>query len=375
MDEKIDKFATEENATAIIRKKPLEIFRTDADITGRDVSQMSDFFDGYIQQMSLALREQSGLETISEIPVSDMNLLGEVVQTIDTIRKGSTMLMPDFDSVPADILSKLKKGIYSLGESKQVEGNSRPVIVDENGVRVKDITLKRVSSDSGNLETARSIGDQLQMKQIYAKLASIEEFQTYQLERNRDNTMVVPFLDARTLVLQAGNASDPQEQRQLLLKANEKITSAIHSVYTDMDTVARRLAKKTGFFSLGFTRSMDDYMRFLTSDLQFATKYVGVSMQVLEYIGDPKSAQNVLREYQQTVYDFLTKPLTKKGLSAAGIMHNYFPYSEENKNCWYTFAKETTPLLESGLKQAQLELGKTDTSDIYIVSLEDVNDG
>lgn len=374
MDDEIMNTSTNETAAEIIRKKPLVIFKTEADITGRDITKMSNFFDGYVQQMSLALREQDGLELISELPVANLNIINEVVQRADVLMKGSTTLVPDFDSLPTNIKSKLKKNIYSIGESKQVDGNMRAVILDENGVRIKDITLKKVVTNPGNLEAVRSLGNQLQMKQIYAKLASIEEFQTYQLERDRDNTIIVPFLDARSLVLQAGNTSDPLEQKQLLLSANAKVTSAIHSVYTDLDTTARNLAKKTRNPFIDIGGRMNNYMHYMTSDLQIATKYVGVSMQILEYIGDSKSAQNVLLEYQQTVYDFLTKPLTKKGLSAVNIMHDYFPYNDDNRNCWKTFAEETTTVLENGMKKASLKLSNTDTANIYIVSLEDVND-
>ena len=64
-------------------------------------------------------------------------------------------------------------------------------------MRVKDITLKRVISNPGNVETVRSIGNQMQMRQIYAKLADIQEFQTYQLEKDRDRDIIVPFLDGK----------------------------------------------------------------------------------------------------------------------------------------------------------------------------------
>lgn len=43
------------------------------------------------------------------------------------------------------------------------------------------------------------------MRQIYAKLADIQEFQTYQLEKDRDRDIIVPFLDARSLVLESEN--------------------------------------------------------------------------------------------------------------------------------------------------------------------------
>lgn len=63
-----------------LQTKSLIIFKTKDDKYGRDITAMSDFFDGYVQQMSLALKK----------------------------------------------------------ESKQVDGNLRPVILDENG------TLKRL---------------------------------------------------------------------------------------------------------------------------------------------------------------------------------------------------------------------------------------
>lgn len=79
-------------------------------------------------------------------------------------------------------------------------------------MRVKDITLKKVISNSGNVETVRSIGDQLQIRQIYAKLADIQEFQTYQLEKDRDRDIIVPFLDARSLVLEAEHKQTKEEK-------------------------------------------------------------------------------------------------------------------------------------------------------------------
>ena len=74
MEEKIKSPTTEEATLSLVDKKPLEIFKTKADLTGRDITQMSNFFDGYIEQMSLALREESAIEVLSEIPISDLIL-------------------------------------------------------------------------------------------------------------------------------------------------------------------------------------------------------------------------------------------------------------------------------------------------------------
>ena len=374
MEEKIISPTTEETTLSLVKRKPLEIFKTEADITGRDITQMSNFFDGYIEQMSLALREESAIELLSEIPISDLNVVNEVVQKARVLLKGNVTLVPDFDNLPLDVKKKLKQGLYTLGDSKQVDGNMRAVIMDENGIRVKDITLKKVVSNPENMETARNIGNQMQMKQIYAKLAAIEEFQTYQIERDRDQQIIVPFLDARTLILRAANAKSEDEQKLLLEQANSKITSALHSIYTDMDTSARMLAKKADSWFPDITGRMNDYMKFLTSDLQIATKYIGVNMQILEYIGDNSGAKNALLEYQQTMYDFLEKPISKKGLSAALIMQENFPYTSENIDQWYMFRKEVSPSLKTSMDNIRLGINSAERQEIYIVSMEDAND-
>ena len=115
-------------------------------------------------------------------------------------------------------------------------------------------------------------------------------------------------------------------------------------------------------------------MGYLTSDMQIATKYVGVRMQLLEYIGETKTAQYVLQQYQHVMYDFLTKPITRKGLSAADLMHNYFPYDKTNMNCWHTFSKEMTPTLESSMRTLELSMSGKYSNDVYVVAVEDIAD-
>lgn len=373
MEENIISLTTDEATLSSGNKKPLEIFKTEADITGRDITQMSNFFDGYIEQMSLAMREESAIEVLSEIPISDLSIINEVVQKACILLKDNVTLVPDFDNLPLDVKKKLKRGLYTIGESKQVDGNMRAVIVDENRTRIKDITLKKVVSSPENLETARKIGDQMQMKQIYVKLAAIEEFQTYQIERDRDQQIIVPFLDARTFILRAANANSPDEQKNLLEQANGKITSALHSIYTDMDTSARMLAQKADSWLPDITGRMNDYMRFITSDLQIATKYIGVSMQVLEYIGDNYGAKNALLEYQQALYDFLEKPISKKGLSAALIMQGNFPYTSANIDQWYMLKKEIAPPLKTSIENILSGTNSAERQEIYIVSMEDAS--
>jgi hypothetical protein len=74
MTEELDNTSKNQDVERIDKasSKSLMLFKFDIDRYGRDITAMSDFFDEYVQQMSLALREQSALEIVSELPVANM---------------------------------------------------------------------------------------------------------------------------------------------------------------------------------------------------------------------------------------------------------------------------------------------------------------
>ena len=149
-----------------ISEQKVHILITDADTHGTELAKMSDFMGEYAKLQVSSLRNNSFTSVMVDIPIADVGIINDVVQHARIVAKGDISLIPDFEHLPSDIREKLKKGIYSIGESKQVDGNLRAVIVDENNVRVKDITLKKVISNPGTLEATRSIAYQMQMKQI-----------------------------------------------------------------------------------------------------------------------------------------------------------------------------------------------------------------
>lgn len=358
-----------DNTTLVeTNKRELCILVTDDDKHGTDIALMSDFFEVYAQQLSYEIIENASTELVTEIPFADLSILNEVIDGTKKLMAGEYSLLPDFDSLPADIKTKLKKGIYTIGESKQVEGNSRAVILDEEGVRIKDITLKRVKNSVQTAENIRCISNQMQMKQISAKLDGIVEFQEYQLLRDRDRDIVTPFLIARDYILEAQESSDTQYQMEKLKKAAEKLKEALISVYTDISTTSSQLAKLTDRMLFVNKKQSNTYMRYLAGDLQMATKFVGVQMHVYEYLGDKSAATLALENYQHVMKDFTTKAISKSGCSAAGIMQNNYPYSNQNRDFWYGFSKDIQPLIS-------LDVRNKSDSELYIVSWEDVNDG
>ena len=370
----MSEYSGEKNNKEVAQSKELRIFQTDADRFGRDITAMSDFFNGYIQQMALEIKEHSSLELVKDFPFSDLGIINDVIHHARIVATGKVMLLPDFDNLPLEMKSKLKKGIYKLGESKQVDGNLRAVIMDENGVRVKDITLKKVLNSPNSIDTVRSIGNQMQMRQLYVKLDDIQEFQEYQIEKDRDRDIVVPFLDARGLIVEAEAMTSNEEKCALLRNADGKIRTALCAVYADIETTTKRFVRRVGVPFFQSEKQINTYMGYLTSDLQLATKFVGVRMQLLEYLGEAEAAKNVLLEYQHVMYDFLTKPVSRKGLTAAELMHDYFPYDRSNMNCWYYFKNEMQPALKSSIDALRLGNGSCLNDEIYVVSLEDIAD-
>ena len=344
----------------------LHILVTEADTNGYEISKMSDFMGLYAQHLTRSLAESSFVEVVSSVPIADIGIINDVIQQAAIVAKGNVTLVPDFDSLPVGIKEKLKKGLYSIGDSKQVDGNLRAVILDENGVRVKDITLKKVLNNPGTLETTRSIANQMQMKQIQDTLVAIQEMQSYQLDRDRDRDILTPFFDARDYILQAQNA--PIETRNLLLeKASDRMTTALNSVYSEMRTASLHLAKNTKWSLFHKQSSIDTLLSNLSDDLQLATKFSGVQMQVFEALGRREDSRRVLDRYQTVMHDFITQEIGGRGMSAIELMHDNFHYSEETTDCWYTFSKELEPALEN-TRQA------IENKQVYIVSVEDVED-
>ncbi len=350
-------------------RKPLSIFLTEKDRTGLKIEEMSNFFDSYIDQLSLNLKKSDNWTPVSDFPVADLGIINDVIHQAKTLIQGNVTLVPDFENLPVDIKTKLKKGIYKIGDSKQVEGNFRAVILNENNVRVKDITLKKILNTSGNLETIRSISNQLQMRQIFEKLSDIQEFQLYQLEKDRNRDIIQPFIDARTSIVEAEDIESNKNYIDILNEADQKILSALNAIYLDMNTTKDYLAKCTGF---PHRNKRKEYMGFLTKDILIATKYIGVRMQLLEYLNEKQKAKKALQYYYQVMYDFLTEPITKNGLSAVDFMQSYFPQNKTNKDCWYQFSNKMKPALESCIKELKADIAPE--NNVYIISMENVAD-
>lgn len=347
----------------IVNGHKLSILVTDADKLGTNLSEMSDFFEGYIQQLAHELSIAPKNAILHDLPIADLTILNDVIRHGQIVLNDKITLIPDYDSLPPAVKKKLDEGIYRLGESRQVDGNLRAVVVDESGTRVKDVTLKKVSNDPDTLATTRSIATQMQLRQISAKLSDIQEIQSYQVDRDRDLAIITPFLTARDYILRAQNADSEEECIENLREAAKLLSNSIEAVYTDISTSAAHLARLTRFPIFQRVNQIQMYIRFLSQDIQLATMYAGLLSHVLDYLGQQKNSKLVIQRYQRVMNDFLTSSINRRGMSATDLIHEYYPYEPSNRNWWIDFSDELKPVLQ---KRSLIPEPKA----VYIVSLE-----
>lgn len=367
MSDELEQTAYSEDNAELCPIDELHILVTDEDINGENILAMSDFFSGYISHLATEVRSNGTIEVMSEIPIANIGILADVLNQADILMQGTTQLIPDFDSLPSDIKKGLKSGEFSIGESRMVDGNLRSVIVDKTGTRVKDVTLKRVSVNSGMFETTRSIGTQLQMRQIYSKLDAIHQMQTFQIARDRDRDFKVPFLNARYHILKAQKCTTKAERDSHLETAAEYLLKAESNLYTDITTSTNMLVKHTRIPIFRKKQAINDGIGYISEDLQTVTKLVGLRMQLLDHLGDTDGARIEMDRYHRAMSDFFAQPLPNRGYSAAALIHMNYPYTAENTNCWYQLSTEMTSQLRA--IEAQSE------NQVFLVSLEDDDNG
>ena len=339
-------------------KDPLIIFKTDADRKKQDISLMSNFFDGYINQLCLIEDKTNNFQIVKNMTLSDIGLVKEIINKGKALIKNNIIFIPDFENLDVEVKEKLKKGIYHIGESKKVENNFRAVIIDEYNKRKQDITLKRQKKIPHNLSS--KIETQMQLKEIFNKLVEIQEMQEYQIRLEKIRDFINPFLRARDIIVLAETENDLVSRNKQYLKADEYLDDALTAIYSDIEETSNQFVKclKNPITK----RNKNKFMKYIVEELQIATKYVGVQMQLLDYLGNDKKAKIILDKYNFLINEFFTGPRTQNKMSLADLFQDYYPYDKTHKNTWYNLKEE---YIEN---QKLLNSSANNTKDIYIIS-------
>lgn len=329
------------------QEKSLKIFVSDADLHSMDIRAMSDFLSNRISSLTLDLIDGTSTPLVPFRP-ADLALAEQALRNGRPVVKGEYEYLLDFDSLPKEILKRFKEGKYKLGDSKQVKDNLRAVIVDETGTRVKDVTLKREKRTVANGDSMQGIAIQAQLKQMDAKLDAILELQGYQIDFARNQALVAPFFNARDRVVHAQSEEDPRRQRQYLDEAIRMIEEAMNTAYLDIDTIKKRFLRLTNWPVPFREARVNQYIGYITQDLQLLARYNGILQQILDFMGKQKDKQSAFERYRSYMLSFYTEAVGRKQLPMALQIHNVFDASQAlDKNVWKTMTDELVPVLRS----------------------------
>jgi hypothetical protein len=346
----------------------LSIFVTDQDKQSTDIAKMSDFISNRIRNLATSIIQEHQ-HVFQKVSLPEFAAINNLLCSNGAIMQGDYEYVLDFDSLPADVLDKYKRGLYKLGESRQVDGNLRAVIVDETGTRVKDITIKQAPKavcSTQQLQQMHNLAIQLQLKQINRKLDVLVEMQDYHIDFSRNNAIIVPFFNARDKIVHAQNEFDIEKQRQYLDDAVSELEKAINAIYVDIRTVKARFLRHT-YLPFGRIQWLvDRYIGFISQDLQMLLLCNSILYQIFEFMGKKKDKMNAYNKYRKYILEFYTKAIGKKQLPLSLQIHNAFSgYTPHTMDSWKSMTDEMVPILQQNTPIIE---------GMYIISMEDVSD-
>ncbi len=355
----------------LIKSKKINLFLTEEDKYETDITKMSDFFSSYLGSLTSKLKTND----VNIIPdkLSKLSILEECISNVKMIKNKDFTLIPDYNSLKSDIIKKLKTGEYKLGESKQVNGNLRAVIVDKNNVRVKDLTFKKAVLDEEGTLISNDINIHSQLEEIHVLLNNVIDLQKYQIEQTRNQALIVPFMDARDKLLKAQRTKNESEKVKLIESANDLLSHGINSIYQDINITAYNFANtrdgiKNKIINT-INNNFENYMNYLAADIQMIFIYNGIYLQTLEYLGDRNTKDEVTYKFIRVLNNLATKVVTNDNLTVLELLQNNYKYKmlEDDFNYWIKLSNYVTSIKEKYDKDEFNLINKN----IYLLSMEE----
>lgn len=196
---------SDNNAITPLEDKPLlNIFATDEDKNGTDLLEMSNFFDLFLDDIGENIHTNYQWQ---DVMIDFGAMFGRFAAAIKAGFDINDMgvMVADYSHFGKDIIDGLKKGIYHIGESKEVAGNMRPAILDKDQHIVKWFTMKKAVNPKEMLSDVGSLSMQNSLRQISSELKGISQDLKYEIEFTRRQALSLPFINARSKFLNAIN--------------------------------------------------------------------------------------------------------------------------------------------------------------------------
>lgn len=324
---------------------PLKLLESEEDKYGNSIFEARKLSNSCLNQQ-FAIVSKAFWPKLEQFTASDMGVINEVYSIWKAISKRKPQLVPDFESLPRNVLNKLKNGTYHLGDSRQVIGNARAVIVDEAGIRIRDLTFKTLEATINPTETIRNLALQMELKQLQDTIDEMKELQNYQLELDRNRDMKTPFLNARTYILQAQNAKSTEERIFNIKTAMNLLITTINSTRNHIETTVNSLDNRRPTKIIKGDRTDGKLRDYLQVDIIFLGKITAIHLFLSNYLGEYENSLDILNSYLYVLRTLTTRKIGKEQLTAIEFIHDLAVYDENNLDYWYKFQNETKELLE-----------------------------
>ena len=343
---------SENNAITPLEDKPLlNIFATEEDKNSTDLLEMSNFFELFIDDIGDNLHNFYQWDTVIDFGALLGRLAAAIKAGFDINDMG--VMVADYSHFSKEIIDGLKKGIYHIGESKEVAGNMRPAILDKDEHIVKWFTMKKAVNPKEMLSDVGSLSMQNSLRQISSELKGISQDLKYEIEFNRRQALSLPFINARTKFLNAIN--NPQNKVKYLEEADTYLLEGLNALYADIEAEAKRLGdsdlkpnqSKIKEFFIGSLKYADDILGRINEDMLMIPKYVAVEVYLLKHLERYEDAKAVLGQYKYHLDKMANTPLLGSEYTAAEVIHELYPYHKDNRDFWLEMPQETISALDS----------------------------
>lgn len=342
----------------------LNIFIEEEDKKGTDLLAMSDFFELFIGK----IETEMGTDTAWEVFHNIEGFIGEIAAAIkggfDISKMG--MLVADYSHFSQEIIDGLKEGIYHVGQSKEVAGNLRPAILDEDEHLVKFFTLKKAVNPSSVLTDISTLSMQASLQRISSQIENIGRDVKGMIDFTRREALSNKFLYARDKIMLASTASE--DERDMYLKeADTYLMEGFENLRSDIDVQVKELANIRGPFAS--LKAIDTILSYINEDMQMIPRYVGLRVYLLNYQGKIKHANGILGEYRYHLQTLAEKKLGDGKYTALELIHKNYPYEAENVDFWLEKPRQMLGVIDSYKTMLEQK-----DKDVYYIDVEEHED-
>jgi len=343
----------------------LDIFTEEKDQKGTDLLAMSDFFQVFVGKIEIDMDAGTAWEIIHNIGAYTGEIAAAVKSGFDISKTG--VLVADYSHFSQEVIDGLKKGIYHIGQSKEIYGNLRPAILDDKEQLVKFFTLKKAADPVSVLSDISVLSMQASLQRLSSQLEGISRDVKSVIDFTRREALSNKFIYARDKIMQASKAKSEEERELLLREADTYLMEGLTDLYSDINAQVKALADIKGPFAN--IKTIDTVLSYINEDMQMIPRYVGLRVYLFNYRGKYGDAERILGEYRYHLNTLAERKIGDGKYTALELIHKNYPYDEDNVDFWLEKPRQMIDAIDS-----YKTLIEQKDKDIYYIDVEDSED-